>query len=217
MPASPGTGVQARYRMTLSNGSGCTGNSWKGPAMALNEIWMPSPHYSSSRGPAPGGPSHHRRGPAIESLGGWFANPSAHCSCRPLEPITSSAGYSARTSMRTTCVDSVGQRLLYLYRAVHACPGPYWVEPGLLARGARTLRRNAAEWLRYCAADTTYRSRPLPIANRRIQAFAEHVDTSTWVPGGRAIPIVAMASPSDRIIEWAKSGAAIAPVPEAGT
>jgi hypothetical protein len=49
--------------------------------MSLNELWIPSPNYSSSRGPYNKAVFHTTEGAMkIRDLGAWFANPSAGCS-----------------------------------------------------------------------------------------------------------------------------------------
>ena len=49
--------------------------------MAIQEIWMPSPHYSTSRGAYNKAVLHTTEGAMkIRDLGAWFANPSAQCS-----------------------------------------------------------------------------------------------------------------------------------------
>lgn len=47
----------------------------------LNELWIPSPHYSTNRGPYNKAVFHTTQGAMkIRDLGAWFQNPSAQCS-----------------------------------------------------------------------------------------------------------------------------------------
>lgn len=51
------------------------------PTPTIRELWIPSPHYSTSRGAILKGAYHTTEGAQkIRDLGSWFQNPSAQCS-----------------------------------------------------------------------------------------------------------------------------------------
>lgn len=114
--------------------------------MGINELWMPSPHYSASRGPCNVAAFHTTQGAMdIRSLGGWFQNPSAQCSSH----------HGA---------DNVNANLLgaYVYENhkawTQASANPWCISLEMCAyaewstekwMSQNTLLNNAADWLRY--------------------------------------------------------------------
>lgn len=113
----------------------------------MKEVWIPSPHYSSSRGPYNVLAFHTTEGAmTIESLGSWFQNPSAGCSSHH-----GADQYKAQT---------LGAYVYENHKAwTQANANPWCISLEMCAYASWStstwmskpiLLDNAAMWLRYC-------------------------------------------------------------------
>lgn len=196
------------------NGSRYT---WEG-TVALNEIWMPSPHYSTSRGPYNKAVLHTTEGATtIENLGSWFANPSAGCSShhgadnhkRGVFGAYVYENYKAWTQGNANdyCVSI---ELCTPSGAAAGWSRDYWLN----SQG--TLVHNAADWVAYVCGKYGIPIKALSVSeaqNSGVRGVCQHMNLGSW---GSGHSDCGSGFPMDQVIEWAKSGAAIAPVPEAG-
>ena len=175
----------------------------------LNEIWMPSPNYSTSRGPYNMAVHHLTVGATtIESLGGWFANPAAQCSSH----------HGADNYKRGT----FGAYVYENYKAwTQGNANPYCLSIELCTpAGAEnwsrdywlsaqdTLLRNAAEWTSYICGKYGI---PLIALNSSqsqdpaSRGVTQHMWFGAW---GSGHSDCGAGFPMDKVLEWAAGGAA---------
>jgi hypothetical protein len=115
-------------------------------AMAINEKWMASPHYSTSRGPYNVAVFHTTEGAmTIEALGNWFANPSAGCSSHHGADQYSAnlLGSYVYESHKAWTQANANPWCLSLEMCAYAS----WSRDTWMSKP--TLLNNAADWLRY--------------------------------------------------------------------
>lgn len=174
----------------------------------MKEIWMPSPHYSTSRGPYNKLVLHTTEGAlTVEALGDWFANPSA--------------GVSSHFGADNVKRGTVGA---YVYESNNAWTqgnaNPYCVSielctpVGAAANWSRsywlnsqdTLLRNSADWVAWMAGKYGIPIReltPSQAQDPNYRGVCQHRDLGAWGGGhydcGNGFPM-------DKIIEWAKGG-----------
>jgi hypothetical protein len=117
--------------------------------MAIKEKWMPSPHYSSSRGPYNVIAFHTTEGAmTIESLGSWFQNPSAGCSSHHGADNTSAGllGAYVYENNKAWTQGNANNWVLSLEMCAYAS----WSRSTWM--GKNILLNNSADWLRYLTA-----------------------------------------------------------------
>lgn len=114
--------------------------------MAIREKWMPSPHYSSSRGPYNVLAFHTTEGAmTIEALGNWFANPSAGCSSHH-GADNSSAGLLGAYVYESCKAWTQGNANNWVL-SIELCAYASWSRSTWM--GKPVILDNAADWLRY--------------------------------------------------------------------
>lgn len=114
--------------------------------MGINEKWMPSPHYSSSRGPYNVIAFHTTEGAmTIESLGSWFQNPGAGCSSHHGADNVSRnlLGAYVKENNKAWTQGNANNWVLSLEMCAYAS----WSTSTWMSKGI--LLDNSAAWLRY--------------------------------------------------------------------
>jgi len=170
----------------------------------VREVWIPSPHYSTSRGPYNKIVLHTTEGAMkIRDLGAWFQNPGAQCSShhgadnyeRGVFGAYVYENYSAWTQ---------GNANGYCL-SLEMCAYASWTRSTWLNDKA-VLLDNAAEWVRYCVDKYGI---PWTVLNDyqaqdpNVRGICEHVNFGSWGSGHHDC---GTGFPMDVVIDKAKSG-----------
>jgi hypothetical protein len=171
--------------------------------MAIKEKWMPSPNYSSSRGPYNVLAFHTTEGAmTIESLGNWFAQSSAGCSSHH-GADNSSAGLLGAYVYENHKAWTQGNANNYCL-SIELCAYASWSRSTWM--GKNVLLSNAADWLRYMV--DKYKIPWTVLSNSQAQSgtvkgICQHVNFGSMGSGhhdcGSGFPL-------DEVIKRAKSG-----------
>jgi hypothetical protein len=183
--------------------------------MALKEKWMPSPHYSSSRGAYLKAALHTTEGAqTIESLGSWFQQPAAKCSShhgadnakRGLFGAYVYENHNAWTqgNMNSVC--------LSIELCTPSGAASNWSRNTWLG-AQETLTRNAAEWVAYVCGK--YKIPIVALSASQAQdsttkGVCQHVNFGSKGSGHHDC---GPGFPMDKVIEWAKGGSSSTPAP----
>jgi hypothetical protein len=167
-------------------------------------MWIPSPHFGTADPQKLKGAFHTTQGAdTIQSLGGWFQNPSAMCSSHfGADNYTTTYGaYVSESDTAWTQGNMNG-----VCESIELCgyaewSRETWLGPKLL------LTQNAARWMRYI--HDKYAIPMVWLNDSQAQdswskGFAQHVNfgqkgSGHWDCGG--------GFPTDKVLEWAKAGA----------
>jgi hypothetical protein len=183
--------------------------------MALQEIWMPSPHYSTSRGPYNKIVLHTTEGAMkIRDLGAWFANPSAQCSSHHGADNYEAGVFGAYVyeNHKAWTQGSANDWCLSLEMCAYAS----WSRDTWLGSKG-TLINNAAEWVRYCV--DKYKI-PWTVLNDyqaqdpNVRGICEHVNFGSWGSGHHDC---GSGFPMDVVIDKAKKQGGSSASPSGGT
>jgi hypothetical protein len=182
--------------------------------MAIREKWMPSPHYSSPRGPYNKIVFHTTEGAmTIESLGSWFANPSAKCSSHHGADNTS-AGLLGAYVYESNNAWTQGNANPYCL-SLEMCAYASWSRDTWLKQ-KNTLLNNSADWLRYMV--DKYKIPWTVLNNSQAQnpntkGICQHINFGSWGSGhvdcGSGFPL-------DEVIKRAKGGSSTTPPSDQG-
>lgn len=172
--------------------------------MAIKEKWMPSPHYSTSRGPYNVLAFHTTEGAmTIESLGSWFQNPSAGCSSHHGADNTSAGllGAYVYENHKAWTQGNANNFCLSLEMCAYAS----WSSSTWL-NSKNTLLNNAADWLRYMC--DKYKIPYTKLSNSQAQSgtvkgIAQHVNFGSMGSGHHDC---GSGFPMDEVIKRAKGG-----------
>lgn len=171
--------------------------------MAIKEKWMPSPHYSSSRGPYNVLAFHTTEGAmTIESLGSWFQNPSAGCSSHHGADNTSAGllGAYVYENHKAWTQGNANNWVISLEMCAYAS----WSRSTWLSKNI--LLNNSADWLRYLV--DKYKIPWTVLSNSQAQSgtvkgICQHVNFGSMGSGhhdaGSGFPL-------DEVIKRAKGG-----------
>ena len=148
----------------------------------VSEIWMPSPHYSTSRGPYNKIAFHTTEGAmTIEALGNWFANPSAGCSSHHgADQYKRTLGAYVYEQYKAWTQGNANPYCLSLEMCAYAS----WSRSTWL--GKPVLLDNAAEWLRYCVDKYAIPWTLLndsQAQNPDVRGICQHVNFGSWGSG----------------------------------
>lgn len=180
--------------------------------MAIKELWIPSPHYSSSRGPYNVLAFHTTEGAMkIRDLGAWFQNPGAQCSSHH-GADNYDAGLLGAYVYENHKAWTQGNANSFTL-SIELCAYASWSTSTWM--GKNTLLNNAADWLRYMC--DKYKIPYTKLSNSQAQSgnvkgIAQHVNFGSMGSGhvdcGSGFPI-------DEVIKRAKGGSGgSAPAPE---
>jgi N-acetylmuramoyl-L-alanine amidase-like protein len=171
--------------------------------MGINEKWMASPNYSSSRGPYNVAVFHTTEGAmTIESLGNWFANPSAGCSSHHGADQYSAnlLGAYVYENHKAWTQGNANNWCLSLEMCAYAS----WSRDTWMSKP--TLLNNAADWLRYICGKYGIPYTLLSDSQAQsgnVKGICQHVDFGSMGSGhhdaGAGFPI-------DEVIKRAKGG-----------
>ena len=183
--------------------------------MALTEVWIPSPHYSTSRGSYNKAVLHTTEGAMkIRDLGSWFQNPSAQCSSHHGADNYERGVFGAyvyENNVAWTQGNANGVSL-----SLEQCAYASWSrDTWLNSKG--TLLQNTADWLAYVCGKYGIPLRALSNSeaqNAGVKGVCQHVQLGSWGSGhsdcGGGFPV-------DKVIEMAKgSSGGSAPSPDSG-
>jgi len=176
--------------------------------MGINEKWMASPHYSTSRGPCNVAVFHTTEGAmTIEALGNWFANPSANCSSHHGADQYSKGllGAYVYENYKAWTQASANPWCLSLEMCAYAS----WSRSTWMSKPI--LLDNAADWLRYICGKYAIPYTLLSDSQAQsgnVKGICQHVDFGSMGSGhhdaGSGFPI-------DEVIKRAKGGSSSAP------
>ena len=182
--------------------------------MALTEIWMPSPHYSTSRGPYNKLVFHTTEGAMkIRDLGAWFANPSAQCSSHHGADNYERGVFGAyvREDHKAWTQGNANPYCL----SIELCAYASWSRSTWL-NDKGTLVDNAAEWLAYMVGKYGVPWTLLSDSqaqNPDVRGICQHVNFGSWGSGHHDC---GSGFPADVVVDKAKKqGGGTAP-PEGG-
>jgi len=195
------------YLVLFVTGSGGIGRSTRMPP--IREKWMPSPHYSSSRGPYNKAVFHTTQGAmTIEALGNWFANPSAQCSSHHGADQYSSGLFGAYV-YESNKAWTQGNANPYCL-SIELCAYAEWSRSTWL--GKPILIDNAAEWLRYIVDKYSIPWTILSSSQAQdpnVRGICQHRDFGSWGSGhsdaGNGFPLDVVI---DKAKKWGGGGAA---------
>jgi hypothetical protein len=176
--------------------------------VGINERWMPSPHYSTSRGPYNKIVFHTTEGAMnIEALGSWFSNPSAQCSSHH-GADQYSAGLLGAYVYENYKAWTQGNANPYCL-SLEMCAYASWSRDTWMSKPV--LLNNAADWLRYMVSKYSI---PWTVLNNSqaqdpdVRGICQHVNFGSWGSGhvdcGSGFPL-------DEVIKRAKGGGSAAP------
>jgi N-acetylmuramoyl-L-alanine amidase len=152
--------------------------------MALQEIWMPSPHYSTSRGPYNKIVFHTTEGAMkIRDLGAWFANPSAQCSSHHGADNYERGVFGAYVYENHKAWTQGNANDYCL--SIELCAYASWSRDTWLGSKA-VLVDNAAEWLAYMVARYDVPWTVLSNAQAQdpgVRGICQHVNLGSWGSG----------------------------------
>lgn len=176
--------------------------------MAIKEKWMPSPHFSGSRGPVNVLAFHTTEGAmTIEALGNWFANPSAKCSSHH-GADNSSAGLLGAYVYENNTAWTQGNANSWCI-SLEMCAYASWSRSTWL--GKPTLLNNSADWLRYLV--DKYKIPWTVLSNSQAQSgtvkgICQHVNFGAM---GSSHHDAGAGFPLDEVIKRAKGGSPTTP------
>lgn len=172
--------------------------------MTLNEKWIPSPNYSTSRGPYNKVVLHTTEGAmTIESLGSWFAQKSAQCSSHHGADNAKRGVFGAYVfeNYKAWTQGNANPYCLSLEMCGYAkWSRDYWLN------SQNTLLRNAADWVAYCCGKYNI---PMTLLNNsqaqnpNARGICQHVNFGSWGSGHHDC---GSGFPMDKVLEWAKGG-----------
>lgn len=172
--------------------------------MAIKELWIPSPHYSTSRGAYNKIVFHTTEGAMkIRDLGAWFQNPSAQCSSHH-GADNYEAGLLGAYVYENHKAWTQGNANPYCL-SLEMCAYASWTSSTWL-NSKNTLLNNAADWLRYMI--DKYNIPWTKLNNSQSQdpnarGICQHVNLGSWGSGhvdcGSGFPM-------DEVIKRAKGG-----------
>ena len=176
--------------------------------MEIREKWMPSPHYSTSRGPYNKAVFHTTEGAmTIEALGNWFANPSAGCSSHHGADQYSRGLFGAYVYENYKAWTQGNANPYCL--SIELCAYAAWSRSTWLSKPI--LVDNAAEWLRYIV--DKYKIPWTVLSNSQAQdpnarGICQHVNFGSWGSGHHDC---GSGFPMDVVIDKARGGVSTAP------
>jgi hypothetical protein len=151
--------------------------------MAIQEKWMPSPHYSTSRGPYNKIVFHTTEGAmTIEALGNWFANPSAGCSSH--HGADNSSAHLLGAYVYENCKAWTQGNANPYCLSLEMCAYASWSRDTWM--GKPVLLANAADWLRYMIDKYSV---PWTVLNNAqaqdpdARGICQHVNFGSWGSG----------------------------------
>lgn len=184
----------------------------------MREIWMPSPNYSSSRGPYNKVVLHTTEGAqTIESLGNFFASPSAGVSSHfgadnRQRGVVGAYVYESNKAWTQGNANPycLSNELCTPSGAASGWSRDYWL------KNQDTLLRNAADWVAWMCGK--YSIPIVALSNSQAQdpnvkGVCQHMNLGSW-GGGHSD--CGPGFPMDKIIEWAKGGSSPTPTPPSG-
>jgi len=180
----------------------------------MQELWMPSPHYSTSRGPYNKIAFHTTEGAmTIEALGNWFANPSAGCSSHHgADQYKRTLGAYVYEQYKAWTQGNANPYCLSLEMCAYAS----WSRDTWLSKPV--LLDNAAEWCRYMVDKYSVPWTLLSSTqaqNPDVRGICQHVNFGSW---GSGHSDCGSGFPMDVVIDKAKNwggGGGSAPAPQA--
>ena len=150
----------------------------------ISEVWIPSPHYSTSRGPYNKIVFHTTEGAMrIRDLGSWFQNPSAQCSSHH-GADNYEAGVFGAYVYENYKAWTQGNANPYCL-SIELCAYASWSRDTWLNSKA-TLVNNAAQWLSYMVGK--YGIPWTVLSNSQAQdpnvrGICQHVNFGSWGSG----------------------------------
>jgi hypothetical protein len=185
----------------------------------IRELWIPSPHYSTSRGAVLKGAFHTTEGAQkIRDLGSWFQNPAAGCSShhgsdnyeRGLFGAYVYENYCAWTqgNMNGVCVS--------LEQCTPSGASSNWSRDTWLSK--TILLDNAAEWMHYIAEKYGLPYKSLlggEAQDTWTKGFTEHVEFGSKGSGHHDCGLFPMDVVLDKARSWG-SGSSSVPTPDSG-
>jgi len=184
--------------------------------MAIQEMWMPSPHYSTSRGPYNKAVLHTTEGATtIEALGSWFANPSAGVSSHHGADNKKRSVFGAYVyeNYKAWTQGSANPYCLSIELCTPAGAAAGWSQSYWLS-SQDTLCRNAAEWLAYVCGKYSIPFTKLSSSqaqNPDIRGICQHMNLGSW---GSNHSDCGSGFPIDQVIEWARGAPPPQPEPQ---
>lgn len=177
--------------------------------MAINELWIASPNYSSGNPQKLKGALHTTQGAdTIQALGNWFANPSAQCSSHHgADNYTKTFGayvYEDDTAWTQGNMNGYCE-------SIELCGYAEWSRDTWLG-AKKLLTENASRWVRYMS--DKYAIPMIALSNSQAQdswskGFCQHVNFGSKGSGhwdcGDGFPM-------DKVLEWAKGGTTQPPI-----
>jgi hypothetical protein len=151
---------------------------------SLNELWIPSPHYTASRGPYNKVVLHTTEGAMkIRDLGAWFQNPSAGCSSHHGADNYERGVFGAYVYENHKAWTQGNANPYCL--SMELCAYASWSrDTWLNSKGV--LIDNAAEWVRYCVDKYSVPWTVLSDSqaqNPDARGICEHVNFGSWGSG----------------------------------
>lgn len=178
--------------------------------MAISELWIPSPHYSTGSHSYNKAVLHTTEGAMkIRDLGAWFQNPSAQCSSHHgadnYERLL--GAYVYEQNVAWTQGNANGYCL-----SLEQCAYASWSrDTWLNSKGL--LLQNTADWLAYVCGKYGIPLRALSNSeaqNSGTKGVCQHVQLGSW---GSNHSDCGSGFPMDKAIEMAKGGGGTTPAP----
>ena len=181
--------------------------------VTLNEIWLPSPHYSTSRGPYNKFAFHTTEGAMkIRDLGAWFQNPSAQCSSHHGADNYERGVFGAYVYENHKAWTQGNANPYCL--SIELCAYASWSRSTWLNQKG-VLVDNAAQWLRYMVDKYNVPWTVLSDSqaqNPDVRGICEHVNFGSWGSGhhdcGGGFPMDVVV---DKAKKWGGSGGGTTP------
>jgi N-acetylmuramoyl-L-alanine amidase len=172
--------------------------------VAIKEVWIPSPHYSTSRSGYNKIVLHTTEGAMkIRDLGAWFQNPSAQCSSHHGADNYERGVFGAYVYENHKAWTQGNANPYCL--SLEMCAYASWSRDTWL-NSKDTLLDNAAQWIRYCV--DKYNVPWTVLSNSQAQdpnvrGICQHINFGSWGSGhvdcGSGFPM-------DEVIKRAKGG-----------
>ena len=181
--------------------------------MGLNEKWIPSPFYSSSRGPYNKAVLHTTEGAqTIESLGSWFQNPSAQVSSHHGADNYKRSVFGAYVyeNNKAWTQGNANDYCLSIELCTPSGAAAGWSRSKWLNE-YDTLLRNAAEWVAYVCGKYNIPIVALSASQAQTastKGVCQHMNLGTW---GSNHNDCGNGFPMGQVIAWAKSGSGPTP------
>jgi hypothetical protein len=185
--------------------------------MAMTEKWIPSPNYSSGRGPYNKIVLHTTEGAqTIEALGSFFGSASAGVSSHfgADNRQRGIVGAYVKESDKAWTQGNANPYCLSMELCTPSGAAAKWTRDYWL-NSQTTLVRNAADWVAWMAGKYGIPIRaltPSQAQDPNYKGVCQHKDFGSW--GGNHSDC-GSGFPMDKIIEWAKGGSP-APTPSGG-